>query len=255
MMKTEKLYYQNSFQTDCLATIIKVDEKGIITDRTVAFPEGGGQIGDKGWLVTNDKSITFNDTKKGLGKPLVIPDFPLIQVDTPIYHHVERSTLPDFTVGDTIQIKLDINHRIKTTLHHTAIHLALMAAIEVRPDITKYIKGCKIETNSARLDFSSSNKFSEDDIVKINQKVEFLLVSSFPIETTMHNGIEDAWDWKCDSFEIPCGGMHVKNTNQLSKITVRRKTKGKNTERLIAVVDDWSLCKEDYVTEADILIN
>ena len=51
---TEKLYENNSLLKECQAKVLKCDKNAagyeIVLDRTVIFPEGGGQLSDKGWL-------------------------------------------------------------------------------------------------------------------------------------------------------------------------------------------------------------
>ncbi|MDR1461344.1 MAG: hypothetical protein LBI78_06855 [Campylobacteraceae bacterium] len=130
-MITEKLYYKNMYLASCEATIIAMAQDGIITDRTVAFPEGGGQISDIGIIIKNEERIPFFDTTKGVGKPLIIEDFPVIQINTPIIHKVNLNDLSKFSIGDKVIIEINILHRIKTTIHHSALHVALMAAKNV----------------------------------------------------------------------------------------------------------------------------
>lgn len=95
MKKTVKLYYEDFFLTKCEATVIDKSPKGVVCDRTVAFAEGGGQEGDTGVLTVykNGKQmdIPFTDTQKGYGRVLYLDDFPVIQVETPIYHVVDES--------------------------------------------------------------------------------------------------------------------------------------------------------------------
>ncbi|MDR0579147.1 MAG: hypothetical protein LBG21_00880 [Campylobacteraceae bacterium] len=247
-MITEKLYYQNMYLANCEAVVTAVRENGIITDRTVAFPEGGGQIGDMGVVIKNGIKIPFFDTLKGIGTPLVIQDFPLIQINTPVIHKMNPQDANKFFAGDKVVIEIDILHRIKTTIHHSAIHLALMAAKKYRPDIVEYIKGCSITTDSARLDFASQDRFSDIDMENINTEVAQIIEANMPIETFKHNGIEDAWDWKCGDFIISCGGMHVDKTSKIGKVIVRRKTKGKGIERMIVNVCDELLCENHYIS-------
>ncbi|MDR1554705.1 MAG: hypothetical protein LBS39_01615 [Campylobacteraceae bacterium] len=246
-MITEKLYYQNMYLASCEAVVTAVREDGIITDRTVAFPEGGGQIGDIGLVIKNDIKIPFFDTFKGVGIPLIIQDFPLIQINTPIIHKMNSDDANKFFVGDKVVIEIDVLHRIKTTIHHSAIHLALMAAKKYRPDIVQYIKGCNITTDSARLDFASQDRFSDIDMENINAEVAQIIGADVLVETFKHNNIEDAWDWKCKDFIIPCGGTHVDKTSKIGKVIVRRKTKGKGVERMIVNVHDELLYIGEYV--------
>ena len=80
MFKTEKVYYSDSFLSSCMATVTGIEDNKVILDKTVAFPEGGGQIGDIGKLYIKERIIPFFDTKKGVGRILNIPDFPDIKL-------------------------------------------------------------------------------------------------------------------------------------------------------------------------------
>lgn len=244
MIKTEKVYYKDSFLSSCYATVIDIKENKIVLDRTIAFPEGGGQIGDKGMIIVGNKEIPFFDTKKGVGRLLSLAEFPSIQVDTPIYHFIDDSSLPDISVGNSVIVKIDIQHRIWTTVLHSALHLVLMAARERRPEITNTIKGCKITTESARIDFFAKEKFLPKDIEWITKRVNELVMEKIPIYVYPHEN--EAWYWKCLEFVCPCGGMHLTNTQQAGRLSVRRKNVGKTTERLIVTTSDIGLDEGDY---------
>ena len=64
---TEKLYYKNQFLSVCKGKLLEINEKGLIFDKTVAYPEGGGQIGDSGILIrekTKEEFEFFDTTKR-----------------------------------------------------------------------------------------------------------------------------------------------------------------------------------------------
>lgn len=63
---TEKLYENDSLLQSCQATVVSCEKKEdhyeVILDRTVLFPEGGGQLSDQGWL---DKVPVFYASEEG----------------------------------------------------------------------------------------------------------------------------------------------------------------------------------------------
>ena len=161
MITTEKVYYQDFFKCECIAKIVKIDGNKVILDRTVAFPEGGGQEGDRGILITSDnKQISFVDTKKGVGRILHLDEFPAVQVDTAVYHIIDESDSAYLEIGSSVTVRIDVPHRLGTTVMHSALHIALMAATERVPEKVKRIKGCSITDHSARLDFWTSERFT-----------------------------------------------------------------------------------------------
>ena len=90
------------------------DEAGIILDVTPFYAEGGGQVGDKGVLVTEFGRIQAVNAKK-------LPD-------GTVYHecYVEEGQLK---VGDKVEIKVDQNVKLASARNHTATHL-LQAALK-----------------------------------------------------------------------------------------------------------------------------
>ena len=80
---TQDLFRTDAYQTECTATVTAVTEAGIVLDRTVFYPLGGGQAGDSGWLVLADGTeLTIADTRKAKdaeGKPTA----DIVHVPTP----------------------------------------------------------------------------------------------------------------------------------------------------------------------------
>lgn len=245
-MRTIKLHYETPFLNECEAIVIEKNDKGIVTDCTVAFAEGGGQIGDAGVIISNGIEIPFYDTQKGVGRVLNLKDFPSVNVETPVYHCIEKGKMNLLNVGDRVNIHIDVQRRINTTLHHSALHIALMAANKICPEKVGYIKGCKITEEYGRLDFFTHEKFSVDEIECINMEAEKIVRDSLPIYTYQHPEEKEAWYWKCEDFVCPCGGTHITNTSEIGKMSVKRKNVGKSTERMIVEVQDSPLDASRY---------
>ncbi|MEI2642161.1 MAG: alanine--tRNA ligase-related protein [Candidatus Nanopelagicales bacterium] len=63
---TQDLFRSDAYLTECTATVTAITDQGIVLDRTVFYPLGGGQAGDAGMLVLADGSlIAIADTRKG----------------------------------------------------------------------------------------------------------------------------------------------------------------------------------------------
>lgn len=248
-MTTKKLYYEDLFLKKCEAQIVDVDREKVICDQTVAFPEGGGQIGDCGIIILeNGYTIPFGDTQKGVGEILHLNNSHDIQINTPVYHICDMELLSKSAIqpGMKVTILIDIDHRIKTTTLHSALHLALMGVINLRPELLDRIKGCHISTDKARIDFFCREKFTQDEILFVNQYCQKLIDDNLDIERYLYQNQKEAWIWKCKDFECPCGGTHVSSTGQLGKISIRRKNIGKTTERLIVTLSDIKISEKMY---------
>jgi hypothetical protein len=63
---TQDLFRIDAYLTECSATVTAITDHGIVLDRTVFYPLGGGQAGDAGMLVLADGSLlAIADTRKG----------------------------------------------------------------------------------------------------------------------------------------------------------------------------------------------
>src|SRR5438094_4618444 len=63
---TEELFRADAALTECEAVVTAIDERGVQLDRTVFYPHGGGQAGDRGELVLADgRRVAIVDTRKG----------------------------------------------------------------------------------------------------------------------------------------------------------------------------------------------
>ena len=245
MLITKKVYYEDPFLYECDAEVIKIIDNKIYLDRTVAYPEGGGQISDIGWLIVGNNEIEFTDVQKSMGT-LIHPDnFPSIKINTLIYHVINHEDVAYFEVGTKLKVKINVLHRIKTTVLHSALHLALKFAIEKRPNLYSQIIGCKISEDNARLDFSSE-RFLPDEIEYINNRLKEELELDTVIDVFPHELYDEAWYWRFKDFTCPCGGTHVKNIRQIGDVFARRKAIGKGKERLIVTVSNIRLNENDY---------
>lgn len=107
---TEKLYEADAMLKECTATVAESvalkEGFGIVLDKTVLFPEGGGQLSDKGSLVVDDKTtlpVTYvKETKDGR-----------------ILHY----TAKELPAGTKVQVKLDWTVRLDHMQQHTGEHI------------------------------------------------------------------------------------------------------------------------------------
>ena len=230
---TKKLYYDDVFLSKCVASIIDIKDNAIITDQTVAFPEGGGQDGDTGVISKLDSgiSVVFSDTQKGLGKTLFLENFPTINVNCPVLH-ICQDDISDFKIGDKIQVEIDINKRAGVTIHHTGLHVLIMLLEKNRPDIYKSIKGCHISASSARVDFKIENKISPEEILQVTEELNGMVNRDIPVVISAHSDEPEARYWICDNVSYPCGGTHLPSLAYLGVPSIKRKSKSKGLQRI-----------------------
>ena len=134
---TEELFREDASLDACDATVTAVDERGIRLDRTVFYPQGGGQAGDRGELLLADgRVVAIVDTKKG-AEPGEI-----VHVPAPGQEALVAALQP----GLGVRARIDMERRRRHMRFHTATHL--LCALVPHP-----VNGCSITQHYARLDF------------------------------------------------------------------------------------------------------
>ena len=249
MKGTEKEYYKNPLLWECDAKIIEIDEEYIILDKTIAFPEWGGQQWDI-WeiILENWEKINFIDTQKWLWRKIFLWDFPIISVDTEIYHIIEKNPKIEskVKVWDTITIKINTQRRELLSISHTASHLLYIWAEKIRPWITKNIIWCSITPTSARFDFRTEQTFSTDEQNKIINIANEYVIKNYKINIYPHKEEKEALFWECNWEIIPCWWTHISSTENIWKLKIKRKNIGKWKERLSITFENCLIDLEKY---------
>ncbi len=228
----EELFRDNSYLRSCAAKVVASTADGILLDRTVFYPTGGGQPGDSGRLILADGSaITIVDTRKGANPGEII--------------HVpaEGSTLP--AVGDTVTAELDWERRHRHMRMHTCLHL--LCSI-VKGDVT----GGQVGDGKGRLDFNLPPDAAPDKNA-ITDALNALISAGHVVAPRWITDEELAarpelvrtmsvkppsGQGKVRLLEIsgvdlqPCGGTHVRNTSEIGPVEiVKIENKGKMNKR------------------------
>lgn len=199
-----------------ITRIRKVDSKKdgvlyqIVLDNTPFYPEGGGQVGDKGTLVSANETIEIIDTKKE---------------NNLILHFAKQ--LPE-NVEASFVAKVNTDLRTATSKNHSATHLMHLA---LRTILGTHVeqKGSLVSPNYLRFDFSHFSKVTEEELKQVedfvNQRIQEQLPlierRSIPIQQALDEGAMALFGEKYgdnvraikfgDSMEL-CGGIHVPNT-------------------------------------------
>ena len=199
-----------------ITRIRKVDSKKdgvlyqIVLDNTPFYPEGGGQVGDKGTLVSANETIEIIDTKKE---------------NNLILHFAKQ--LPENVEAEFVA-KVNTDLRTSTSKNHSATHLMHLALRNILGTHVEQ-KGSLVNPNYLRFDFSHFSKVSDEELrhveASVNQQIEAQLQliehRNIPIKEALDKGAMALFGEKYgdnvrmiefgDSKEL-CGGIHVKNT-------------------------------------------
>lgn len=182
----------------------------IVLDATPFYPEGGGQVGDKGVLVSGAEKIQVLDTKK----------------ENNLILHITKELPSD--ISKPILAEVDRSLREHTSRNHTATHLMHQA---LRGILGTHVeqKGSLVSPNYLRFDFSHFSKLTTEELASVEQFVndrirEHLpLVEhrSIPFSQALAEGAMALFGEKYgdnvrsirfgQSVEL-CGGIHVQNT-------------------------------------------
>ena len=231
---TEELFRDDATLRQCEARITAVDAAGIQLDRTVFYPQGGGQAGDAGVLrLADGREVRIVDTRKG-ARPGEIAHLPAPDTD-----------LSNVQVGATVTAQIDWHRRHRHMRFHTATHL--LCALVPHP-----VDGCSITADYARLDFHMTEPLDKE---ALTQGLARLVAEAHPVSHRWISEAElDANPGLVRSMSVqpprgqgrvrvmevggvdlqPCGGTHVANTAEIGAIVVTKiEKKSAKTRRVV----------------------
>ncbi|MES2240678.1 MAG: alanine--tRNA ligase [Bacteroidota bacterium] len=199
-----------------ITRIRKVDSKKdgvlyqIVLDATPFYPEGGGQVGDKGTLVSANETIEIIDTKKE---------------NNLILHFAKK--LPE-NVNASFVAKVNTDLRADSSKNHSATHLMHQALRSILGTHVEQ-KGSLVNPKNLRFDFSHFSKVTDAELqqvedfvnARIQQQLPLIERRSIPIQQALDEGAMALFGEKYgdnvraikfgDSMEL-CGGIHVNNS-------------------------------------------
>ena len=230
---SEKLYYTNPFHLQAKTMYEKRADNFIALERSIAYPEGGGQVSDIGFITFESNRFPFTDTKKvaGKGRTVIRKDFPIINVEGEIQIKLlpeDYNILPD---NGEIIVNINADFRSALCISHTISHLVYMAMTELRSAVPEHTQGCLITKEGGRFDVSVE-KYLPEDVTFIKSFVDDLLKSKNDIIITEINGEPECRIWNLGAIAIPCGGTHLDCLYPAGEITIKRKGKSRGLERI-----------------------
>ena len=150
---TDDLFRQDAYLRECSAHITAVTDAGIVLDRTVFYPLGGGQAGDSGVLVLADGTeIAIADTRKGKNAEGQ-PTNGIVHVPAP----GQEALLAALAPGTTVTASIDWERRHRMMRLHTTSHLLCHV-------VPQLVNGCSITPDYARLDFAMTDPLDKEQL-------------------------------------------------------------------------------------------
>lgn len=232
---TEELFREDSYLRKCDATVSEIRDNGVVLDRTVFYPTGGGQPGDTGALSWDGGNAIVVDTRYGEGGAIV--------------HLLEEgSAVPG--PGTVVHGVLDWERRYRHMRMHTAMHL--LGAV------LKYgVTGGNISAEKSRLDFDMEDTVDkeavaaalkalveEDHSVVCRWITEEELDAQPELVRTMSvqppRGKGSIRLLEIEGVDLqPCGGTHLKSTAEVGEVRIGKvEKKGRRNRRVNIHLDD-----------------
>jgi misacylated tRNA(Ala) deacylase len=233
---TEALFLTDPYLKSAGAEVLaRTEEGGIVLDRSIFYPRGGGQPGDSGRLVWEGGACEIGSTVKaadGAGIVLV---------------PAEPGTLP--RVGARVEMRLDWERRHRHMRMHTALHL--LSVVVPLP-----VTGGQIGADSSRLDFLMPEV--THDAGFIQARLTTLIAGDHPVaDTWVDEATLDAQPELVKTMTVkpprgagrirlvrigtgkapvdlqPCGGTHVRSTAEIGSVRVGKiENKGRANRRI-----------------------
>ena len=250
---THDLFRSDAYLHECTATITALSDQGIVLDRTVFYPLGGGQAGDTGVLVLADgREIPIADTRKEKDAE---GQFTNNICHVPASNGDSSLSIQDLVrphglkVGDAVTARIDWARRHRLMRFHTTTHLLCHI-------VPQLVNGCSITPDYARLDFAMTDPLDKD---ALSAGIAALVAAALPVTVGRITDAElDANPALVKSMSVqpprgsgtirtirigetelidfqPCGGTHVANTSEIGAVVVTKLEKKSATTRRVVL--------------------
>jgi misacylated tRNA(Ala) deacylase len=243
MNNTDPLFLKDAYLKEDVGVIKKVSpEFGISLDRSIFYPQGGGQPGDRGALLINNQIIEIINARKDFeGEIWLVP--------------LNMEEIKRLEIGNQITQKLDWQTRYKYMRTHTALHLLSVC-------LSYPVTGGQITFQKGRLDFDMPveapdkkdlqkrlNSLIRDDYSisyssisqkELDDRPELVKTMSVkpPKNTEFVRLVRIGDDKKMIDLQ-PCGGTHVNKTAEIRAITISKiEKKGRINRRVSVILHD-----------------
>ncbi|MAN26423.1 MULTISPECIES: alanine--tRNA ligase [Mesonia] len=186
----------------------------LVFNLTPFYPEGGGQVGDKGYLESTNGNVTYIvDTKK----------------ENNLIIHIVKN-LPDHLEG-SFKAVVDAKQRSRSAANHSATHLLHQALRSILGTHVEQ-KGSMVHSSYLRFDFSHFSKVSSEELKQVEDFVNARIRENLPLQENRRIPYAEAIEQGAialfgekygdavrtirfgDSMEL-CGGTHVPNTAEI----------------------------------------
>lgn len=228
--ETDLIFYNNPYKTEFEAGIIGFYENNVILDRTIFYPEGGGQPSDVGFI-----GVKGNKMNK----------FPVLhaeKVQGVVLHKMDHEDIEKLKpyIGSRVTGDIDPYRRTLLTQNHTATHLIVAAAREVLGGHV-WQAGAQKGVKKSRIDLSHYKRISNDDLQEIELIANRYVMGNYSVNIKWmdRTNAEKKYGFslyqggvvpganirtvKIDGIDVQaCAGTHVKRTGDIGLVKITR---------------------------------
>jgi len=228
---TELLFRDDAYACRFEARVLAAEPGRVVLDRTLFYPEGGGQPGDIGMLMLADgRQLAVIDTRKGMDADSVV--------------HLLADTALSLTPGESLSGVIDWPRRHRLMRMHTCLHL--LSAIIIAP-----VTGGAVGDGYGRLDFDLPES---PDRLDVEGRLAELIARDAPVGIQWITDAElDAHPELVKTMSVqpprghgrvrlvsvedidlqPCGGTHVAHIGEIGAVSiVKIEKKGRQNRRV-----------------------
>jgi len=229
---TEPLFRSDAYLRQTTARVLEAAPGRLVFDRTLFYPRGGGQPGDRGEITwAGGGQATITDTVYDADRKTIV--------------HIPTEGAPSPPSGETVTLALDWTTRYRRMRAHTALHL--LSVVLPYP-----VTGGSVGDGEGRLDFDSGEVAFEK--AEIERKLNDLIAADAEVETRWISDEElEANSALVKTMMVkppvghgrvrlvsisgldlqPCGGTHVLRTGEIGRATIKGiEKKGKLNRRV-----------------------
>ncbi|WP_256685608.1 alanine--tRNA ligase [Halococcus qingdaonensis] len=244
--ETELLYYDDqtrmAFEAMVLDTFEREEGYDVVLDRTLFYPEGGGQPADTGTLSTDDTTVDVEDVHR--------------EGDVVVHH-----TDGDPGTGEFVRGQIDAGRRRQLMRNHTATHIVIHAARQVLGEHIRQA-GAQKGTDRSRIDVRHYDRIDREQVREIERIANGIVTDNVSVGSEWPDRHDAEEEYGFDLYQggIPpgerirlihvaddvqaCGGTHVARTGDIGAIKVL------NTERVQDGVERLSFAAGPAAIEA-----
>jgi alanyl-tRNA synthetase len=211
--------------TEGNAKVLEVDRDGpqarLILEASPFYPEGGGQVGDTGWIRTPGGLFVVEDTRMDGAGHIV---------------HYGRVAEGEVNVGELARAEVDAPRRDRSRRHHTATHLLHRALKDVLGEGTSQ-QGSYVGPDQLRFDFNAPRALDREQLAEVISIINDRGMDDLPVhweivpmQQAREMGAIMMFDEKYgdqvrvvsigDYSRELCGGTHTHHSGELGPVVI-----------------------------------